>query len=58
MFENHRVCSVHFVGSAYEGNSVPTLNLEYEVGEKREKRILIRQSLPKKSKVKKKKCEQ
>ena len=42
---------MHFVGSAYEANSVPTLNLGYEVEEKKA-RILIRKPLPKKSKIK------
>ena len=50
--ENDRVCSIHFVGSAYEANSVPTLNLGYEVEEKKARRTLIRQPLPKKSKIK------
>ena len=49
-FKSHRVSSIHFVGSAYETNSVPTLNLEYEVEEKKARRTLIRQPLPKKSK--------
>ena len=50
--ESDRVCSIHFVGSAYEANSVPTLNLGYEVEEKKARRTLIRQPLPKKSKIK------
>ena len=33
--ESNRVCSIHFVGSAYETNSVPTLNLGCEVEEKK-----------------------
>ena len=40
--ETDRVCSILFVGSTYEANSVPTLNLEYEVKEKKAKRTLIR----------------
>ena len=52
MSESERVCSIHFVGSAYEANSVPTLNLGYEVEEKKARRTLIRQPLPKKSKIK------
>ena len=50
--ESDRVCSIHFAGSAYEANSVPTLNLGYEVEEKKARRTLIRQPLPKKSKIK------
>ena len=50
--ESDRVCSIHFSGSAYEANSVPTLNLGYEVEEKKARRTLIRQPLPKKSKIK------
>ena len=41
-----------FVGSAYEANSVSTVNLEYEVQEKKARRTLVRQILPKKSKIK------
>ena len=52
--ESDRVCSIHFAGSAYEPNSVPTLNLRYEVEEKKAIRTLIKQLLPKKSKIKKK----
>ena len=33
--ESNRVCSIHFVGSAYKTNSVPTLNLGCEVEEKK-----------------------
>ena len=51
--ESDRVCSIHFAGSAYERNSVPTLNLGYEVEEKKAIRTLIKQSLPKKGKIKK-----
>ena len=40
--ENHRVCSIHFVGSTYEANSVPTLNLGHEVKGKESKKALIR----------------
>ena len=47
------VSSIHFVGSAYEANSVPTLNLVYEVEEKKARMNLIRQPLPKKEKLKK-----
>ena len=50
--ERHRVCSIHFVGSAHEANSVPTLNLGYEVEERKASRTLIRQPLLKKSKIK------
>ena len=50
--KGNKVCSIHFVGGAYEANSVPTLNLGYEVEEKKAKRILIRQPLPKKNKIK------
>ena len=49
--ENDRVWSIHFAGSAYETNSVPTLTLGYEVEEKKARRTLIRQPLPKKSKI-------
>ena len=41
-----------FVGGAYEANSVPTLNLGYEVEEKKARRTLIRQLFPKKRKIK------
>ena len=51
--ESDKVCSINFVGCAYEANSVPTLNLGYEDEEKKVRRILIRQPLPKKSKIKK-----
>ena len=37
-----------FFGSAYEANSVPTLNFGYEVEEKKARRTLIRKHLPKK----------
>ena len=37
LYENNRVCSVHFVGCAYEANSVSTLNLTYEIEEKKER---------------------
>ena len=50
--ESVRVCSIYFVGSAYEANSVPSLNLGYEVEEKKARRTLIRQPLPEKSKIK------
>ena len=50
--EGDRLCSIHFVGSSYEENSVPTLNLGYEVEEKKARRTLTRQPLPKKSKIK------
>ena len=50
--ESDRVCSIHFTGSAYEANSNPTLNLGYEVKEKKARRTLIRQPFPKKSKIK------
>ena len=50
--ESVRVCSIHFVGSAYEANSVLTLNLGYEVEERKARRTLIRQPLPEKSKIK------
>ena len=50
--ESDRVCSIHFIGSAYEANSDPTLNLGYEVEEKKARRTLIRQPFPKKSKIK------
>ena len=46
--ESDRVCSIHFVGSAYEANFVPTLNFGYEVEEKKARRTLIREPLPKK----------
>ena len=51
-FECDRVCSIHFVGSAYGANSVPPLNLGYEAEEKKARRTLIRQPLPKKRKIK------
>ena len=41
-----------FFGSAYKANSVPTLNLGCGVEEKNARRTLIRQPLPKKSKIK------
>ena len=44
---------IHFVGSAYEVNSVPTLNFGHEVKEKKARKNLIKQLLPKKSKIKK-----
>ena len=50
--ESDRVCSIHFTGSVYEANSNPTLNLGYEVKEKKARRTLIRQPFPKKSKIK------
>ena len=50
--ESDRVCSILFVGSAYEANSVPTLNLGYEVEEKKARRTLIRQPFPKNRKIK------
>ena len=40
--KSDRVCSIHYVGSAYEANSVLTLNLGYEVEEKKARRTLIR----------------
>ena len=46
--KSDRVCSIHFVGSAYEANSVPTLNLGYEVEEKKARTTLIRKPLSKK----------
>ena len=49
--ESDRVCSIHFVGSAYEANSVPAINLGYEVEEKKARMTLIRQPLEKKSKL-------
>ena len=33
--ESNRVCTIHFVGSTFEANSVPTLNLGLEVKEKK-----------------------
>ena len=51
-FENDRVCSIYFLGSAYQANSVPILNLSYEIKEKKARRTLISQPLPKKSKIK------
>ena len=33
---NERIYSIHFAGSAYEANSVATLNLGYEFKNKRE----------------------
>ena len=50
--ESVRVCSIHFVGRAYEANSVLNLNLGYEVEEKKARRTLIRQPLPEESKIK------
>ena len=50
--ESDRVCSIHFTGSVYEANSNPTLNLGYQVKEKKARRTLIRQPFPKKSKIK------
>ena len=50
--ESDRVFSIHFIGSAYEANSVPTLNLGYGVEEKKARKTLIRQALPKKNKIK------
>ena len=41
--ESDRVCFIHFVGSAYEANSVPTFNLGYEVEEKKARKALIKQ---------------
>ena len=40
--ESDRVCSIHFIGQANEASSVPTLNLGYEVEEKKARRTLIR----------------
>ena len=34
--ESDRVCSIHFLGNAYEANSVQTVTLEYEVEKKKE----------------------
>ena len=39
-------------GSGYEANSVPALSLGYEVEEQKARGTLIRQPLPKKSKIK------
>ena len=39
LYECNRVCSVHFVGCTYEANSVSTLNLAYEIEEKKERSI-------------------
>ena len=50
--ESDRVFSIHFAGSAYEENSVLSLNLVYEVEEKKGRSTFIRQPLPKKSKIK------
>ena len=50
--EGDRVSSIHFVGSSYGENSVPTLKLGYEVEEKKARRTLIWQPLPKKGKIK------
>ena len=36
--ESDRVCSIRITGSTYEANSVPTLNLVYEIEEKKGKR--------------------
>ena len=48
-----RVCSILFAGgNAYDANSVPTLNLGYEVKEKKTRWTLIRKPLPTKSKIK------
>ena len=33
--ESNSACSIHFVGSVYEANSIPTLNLGHEVEEKK-----------------------
>ena len=52
-FQSDRICSIHFVGCAYEENSVPTLNLGYEVEEKKARRAFIRQPLSKKVQLKK-----
>ena len=51
--ESDRDCFIHFVGSAYEANSPLTLNLGYEVEEKKARRTLIRPPLSKKVKLKK-----
>ena len=50
--ESDRVSSIHFVGSAYEANSIPTLSLGYEVKEKKVRRTLITEPFPKTSKIK------
>ena len=49
---NARFFSIHFIDSAYGVNSVPTLNLGYIAKEKRLRQTLIKQTLPKKSKIK------
>ena len=46
------MCYIQIDGSTYEADSVPTLNLGYKVEEKKARRTLIRQHLPKKSKTK------
>ena len=51
--ESDRDCFIHFVGSAYEANSALTLNLGYEVEEKKARRTLIRPPLSTKVKLKK-----
>ena len=38
--ESDRVCSIHIAGSAYEANSVPTLNLVHEIEEKEARKDL------------------
>ena len=40
--ESDRVCSIHFIDSGYEANSVPTLQLGYEVEVKKARTTLIR----------------
>ena len=40
--ESDRVCSIHFIDSGYEANSVPTLKLGYEVEVKKARTTLIR----------------
>ena len=49
--DSDKICSIRFVGSAYEVNSALTLNLGYEVKNEKARRTLIMQSLPKKCKM-------
>ena len=45
--ESDMVCFIHFVGSAFEANSVPVLNLGCEIEEEKARRSSIKQPLPK-----------
>ena len=52
--ESDRINSIYFAGSAYEANSVATLNLGHKFKEWKARRISIRTNLPKKSEIKEK----